>query len=259
MEVEFTLSDYEYNMLESANIPGIIKMKKLIIDGKNYLSIPVDRCTPLTQKLIGYSLNVEMFYEFFRQLLITYEGMQLYLLDESMICLDPDYIYYDATKNKYVFLPISKREQSIHEKFDKLLTFFIDWCDLEEKELLGFIFEVYTLLEEQKWDIISLVKYIHDYKFEKKKGLFEKECELFEEEAIDIENEDEEKKMEKSTIIGALIVCAILLVIAFYFSYVLAYNFKYFVISIVVSFLAIGLMAYQIYRISKMVLIEKSI
>lgn len=259
MEVEFTLSDYDYNMLKSAYIPGIIKMKRQIIDGKKFLIVPVNKYIPLTQKLIGKSLNVEVFRDFFKQLLITYEGMQSYLLDESMICLDPDYIYFDVTQNRYIFIPISEKDQSVHEKFDKLFTFFIDWCDLEEKELLGFIFEVYSLLEEQKWDILSLVKYIYDYKFEEKKDLFEKECEIFEQENADIEVEDEDMKLEKSKIIGVFIVSVLLLMLAFYFSYVITYDFKYNVLSIVVSFLATGLMAFQIYRISKDVLVKKSI
>lgn len=258
MEVEFTLSDYDYNMLKSADIPGIIKMKKKIIDGQNYLSISVGTYIPLTQQLVGKSLNKEMFCDFFRQLLITYEGLQSYLLEESMICLDPDYIFYDNTKYKYMFLPISEKEQSIQQKFEKLLTFFIDWCDLEEKELLGFVFELYSLLEKQTWDCLSLVKYIHEYKFEKSNSLIKNECDIFEEEIVDTEVEYEEKGADKSKIIGVFIVCAILLMFAFYFSYVVPYKFKYFVISVVVSFLATGLMAYQVYRISKMVLVHKT-
>lgn len=255
-----TLSDYDYNMMESADISGIAKVNKRIIDGKAYLFVPISTYMPLTQKMLGKSLNVEMFRDFFRQLLVTYENMKSYLLDENMIFLDPDYIYYDTEKNKYIFLPISIGGQSIHDRYDKLFTFFIDWCDLEEKELLGFIFEIYSLLEEQKWESSDLVKYILDYKFaEKKMVMFEKECELFEEEILDVEKEDEDKEIEKSKIIGVFTISIILLVLAFYLSYMIAYDFKYMVISVVASFLAVGLMAFQVYRISKVVLIKKCV
>ena len=251
------LSEYDYNILKSAKIPGLASLTKRITDGEAYLQISVRSYISLVEKIEDKALCKEDVYDFFKQLLMVYEDMQSYLLQENMICLEPEWIFYDKEKKKYVFLPITA-ENSICEGFEKILAFFIEKCDLNEQELLNFLFEIYGLLDEEKWEVISLIKYIVNHKDCEEKE--EESYEKFEESLSFAEEEtQEEKDIEKTKIILIVGISVALLVIAFFLSYMMSYQFRYSVISIVITSHSIGLLGVQTYKIMKNTIKRKSI
>ena len=92
------LSEYDYNILKSAKIPGLASLTKRITDGEAYLQISVRSYISLVEKIEDKALCKEDVYDFFKQLLMVYEDMQSYLLQENMICLEPEWIFYDKEK-----------------------------------------------------------------------------------------------------------------------------------------------------------------
>lgn len=244
------LQEYEYNILESNKISGLACVSKRVVNEKTYLLIPISSYISLEEKLQKDSLNVDLFREFFKQLLAVYENIQLYLLDGNSICLDPSYIYFDEMEKHFIFIPVVDKDISILEKFERLFTFFVDICPLEEKELLGFIFENFNVLAEDSFETVSFIQYLIHYEFHIK----------LKNETADIntilenrqqEEEFEEKDFEKTKNITIFIICGVLLVLAFSLTYLMEYEFKYNVISIAASVLATGVMAFQVFRMTK--------
>ena len=122
------LSEYEKNILETNFIKGLPKIVKKRIEGETYLLFNISSCISLRQKLEREPLNGELFRGFFKELLQLYENMKLYLLDRTIISLNPEYIFYDEKENKYVYLPLDKKINNVVEKYENILTFFADVC-----------------------------------------------------------------------------------------------------------------------------------
>ncbi len=253
-----TLSNYECNILMETNISGVANVNKQIIDGYSYLIIQVNTYISFAQKLESKALDVELFRDFFCQLLTTCECLQTYLLKDSILSLDPEYIYYDISKNKFVFLPIGNKEGNIQEKFEKLFSFFTDWCGINERELLGYIFEVYGVLNENTWDILSFSKYVLENKgnnlcvslVDETTG-FEDVDAVCEENSTFMKKTTEEKRMEKTKVFAIIGIAVFLQILGVYFSYGLSYQFKYGVISITVSMLGVIMLLFETYNIVK--------
>ena len=68
--------------------------------------------------------------------------------------------------------------------------------------------------------------------------------------AFDISKVFEVETDEKPKIKGTFIISIILLLIAFWFSYVCKYEFKYGVVSMAAVFIAVGLMGYEVLKVT---------
>ena len=235
------LSEYEKNILETNFIKGFPKIVKKKIEGETYLLFNISSCISLRQKLEREHLNGELFRVFFKELLQLYENMRPYLLDRNIISLNPEYIFYDEKENKYVYLPLDKKINNVVEKYENILTFFADVCCVEEKLLLEFIFESFGLLNENCFNEIEFVKGIVHHKYEKE-VIFEP-IECCEEEIFEEEEEEETSKQK-----GIFILSGVLIVLAFWFSFMCQAEFKYSVAGMAASILAVGLIGYVVLK-----------
>lgn len=252
------LPEYEYNILETAEIPGLAGVTKKIVDGETYLSFPIYTYISLEERFYKESLNIDLFCDFFKQLLQVYENMRAYLLEGNSLCLNPEYIFFDEQEKRYVFLPTVNFETEVSKKFENLFTFFADLCPLEEKDLLGFIFENFGALAEDNFEPVSFMKYVVGYKFNiKQPDDSDQNEKSFCYEYFD--DEDEEVTSEKSKVSGVFVVCMIFLIMAFFFSYLVDYEFKYSIVSIAAVFLAIGLIAFQVLKVTKILPKRKNV
>ena len=235
------LSEYEKNILEINAIKGLPKIVKKKLEGETYLLFNISSCISLREKFEGEHLNGELFRIFFKELLQLYENMKPYLLDRTIISLNPECIFYDEKENKYVFLPIDKKIRNVVEKYENILTFFADVCCVEEKLLLEFIFEAFGLLNENCFNEIEFVKGIVHHKYEKE-VIFEP-IEYCEEEIFDEEEAEETSKQK-----GIFILSGVLIVLAFWFSFMCQEEFKYSIAGMAASILAVGLIGYVVLK-----------
>ena len=236
------LSKYERNILEINSISGISKGVKKRIEGETYLVFPISVCISLKEKFNRENLNVDLFRDFFTELRQVYENMNSYLLDSSMICLNPEYIFYDEKAGRYIFLPIDERKDNMAEKYESLFTFFADVCSVEEKELLEFIFESFSTLSENGFDEMVFVKEVICHKFEKQ--IVDEPEEFYE-----YEEEIKEEEIDETTKIRAiLVISGILIVLAFGFSYIFREEFKFSIMGMVTCTLAVGLLGYAVLK-----------
>ena len=235
------LSEYEKSILETNFIKGLPSIVKKKMEGGKYLLFNISSCISLRQKLEREYLNGELFRYFFKELLQLYENMKPYLLDRTIISLNPEYIFYDEKENKYVFLPIDKKTNNIVEKYENLLTFFADVCCVEEKLLLEFIFESFGILNENCFNEIEFIQGIIHHKYEKE-VIFESN-ERYEEEIFDEEEVEETSKQK-----GILILGGVLIVLAFWFSFMCQEEFKYSIAGMATSILAVGLIGYVVLK-----------
>lgn len=240
-------SQFEENMLETGNIEGLSKITKRIMDGETYYLFSVSCYMSLKERFLRDSFTKEVFGELFLELLQVNEKMKTYLLDTGVICLDPEYIFYDEKRKRYVFLPTADNIQRITEKYEKLFGFFADICPTTEKDLLEFIFEAFGTLNQDTFDEISFIKSMVEFSYKE-----ETETEVFQEyEKELIEEMYEKETVEGPKMRGVLLIGLSLLLLAFLLSYVCKYNFKNGIVAVAAVILAIGLMGFEVVKIVK--------
>ena len=242
-ETEETMSEYESNILKNANISGLAEVSTRVVDGCIYLIFPIYSYISLEEKLNRELLNQTTFFDFFGQLRKVYENLQMYLLDGNLITLEPEYIFYNQQEKRYIFLPVISEKNSFSQKYEKLFTFLADKCPIEEKELLGFIFENFSVLSEEQFEPMSFLKYITEYQFEKEEVNYA-------DTRIE-EKDDEIEIIEKSKTRGTIFVVGVLLFLAIGFSLLADREFKYGIVSVAASLLAVGIMGIQVFKITK--------
>lgn len=248
MDRKAILNEYEYTLLENTKIPGIAKVSKRLEDGNEKLLYLVSSCVSLENRMSKDELDEEMFLDFFRQLMKVYEKIQSYLLDFEAVNLNPEHIFYDEEKKLYIFLIGYIDNATIVEKFEMLLTFFADVCPIGRQELLEYIFELFGSLSEEKYEVYSFMQKIIVHQFE---DPMEEELDvcMFDEET-DI-NELSEKAFEKKKSMSIYIVSICFLILSVFFAFFVKYEFKYCIVSMVLSLMATGFMSFSVVRTVK--------
>lgn len=231
-------SRYEENILKHANIPGLAEMSVQELDSNTYFLYPIYSYISLREKLDRDLLNVETFLEFYEQLLKVYEQMQMYLLDGKEICLEPEFIFYNQQERKYIFLLIIGDKKSLSEKYENLFTFFADKCPMEEKKLLGFIFENFVVFENEQFEPVTFLKYVLEYDFKDK---IEYSFSEIEDNIIDDVEESDENESEKTKGKSTYLFSLGLVTLSMLFAYLADVEMKYGIVSMAASCLAIGL------------------
>ena len=233
------LTEYEINVLEINSIKGIAKVTKKKLEGKTCLMFSLSGYISLVEKFERDYLNVDLFRVFFTELSQIKENIKSYLLDPSKICLKPEYIFYDEKEGRYIFIPIDEQENGIAEKYEKLLTFFADICSVDEKSLLEFIFESFSSLNENTFDEMAFLKGAICHKYEEQ--IVEEMVDFCEKEIFEEEEIEETPKTK-----GILIISGMLVVLAFWLTFMCREEFKYSVSGMAAILLAVGLTGYEI-------------
>ncbi len=236
--------EYEMNVLENTKIEGLSKGIRRTVKGEVYFWFPVISCITMKEKFQREYLDKKSFCQFFEELLQVYENMQTYLLDKRLICLEPEYIFFDEKERKYVFLAVGAESKNVLDAYETLFIFFADICSVEEKSLLEFIFETFSVLNRSSFDETDFLKTIVKYKYRKEKDEEIRESNILEE----FEGEDEDEVEEVPKVKGTLVVSMLLLFLAFWLSYMCKEEFRYGVAGMAACLLAICLLGYEVLK-----------
>ena len=236
--------EYEMNVLENIRIQGMSTAIRRNVKREVYFLFPVISCITMKEKFQREYLDKDAFCVFFEELLQVYENMEIYLIDKKLICLEPEYIFFDETEGKYVFLPVGSESKNVLDNYEKLFTFFADICSVEEKGLLEFIFESFTSLNRSSFNEEDFLKNIVKYRYRK-----EKEEEIREDSHVEeFEDEEECEIEETSKSKGILVIGILLLFLAFWLSYMCKEEFRYSVAGIAACLLSICLLGYEVVK-----------
>jgi len=117
-------NQYSFKMLEKNTIPGVLSAKERKEDGKGYWYVDISKKQTLLQEYQEKQLQLEDMIDIFQQLVPILEELRNYLLNESMVVWDPQYIFRDLENRKLhvLLLPWSKEEKTLH----KLAEFFLE-------------------------------------------------------------------------------------------------------------------------------------
>ena len=117
-------SQYAFKMLEKNRISGVLLGKERMEDGKKYWYVDISRKKNLIQEYQDKEMQLEDMIILFQEIIPVLEEIRKYLLNESMVVMDPQFIYKDLDDNRIhiLILPWKQEEKTIH----KLAEFFLE-------------------------------------------------------------------------------------------------------------------------------------
>ncbi len=136
---------YELTMLAYNRIPGLLMVETEISDGKIRLWYDITGKQSLTDYLARREAD--------RQLLeLLLQGMEAicrqiedYLLEESQIVLEPEYLYLDLAGKKVGFVYLPGYDRDIRDSFRELMELLLRRLDHGDKQGSAMAYEMYQL------------------------------------------------------------------------------------------------------------------
>ena len=115
---------YSFRMLEKNKISGVLSGRERREDGKGYWYVDISKKKTLMQEYQDKEMRLEDMIHIFQQLIPILDELKHYLLSESMVVLDPQYIFRDIEEdNLYVLiLPWNREEKNLQ----RLAEFFLE-------------------------------------------------------------------------------------------------------------------------------------
>ena len=117
-------NQYSFKMLEQNHIAGVLKCQERMEDGRSYWYVDISQKRNLLQEYQDKELQLEDMIAIFQQITPILEELRNYLLNETMVIMDPEYIYRDLeTGSLFVLiLPWIQEENTLH----RLAEFFLE-------------------------------------------------------------------------------------------------------------------------------------
>ena len=146
---------YPFKMLEKNTIPGVLSAKERKEDGNGYWYVDISKKKSLLQEYQEKQLQLEDMLDIFQQLVPILEELRNYLLSESMVVWDPQYIFRNLEDRKlYVLLlPWSFEEKTLH----KLAEFFLEKVNQRDENGVN---AAYLFYKQQSQSHFSLYHFL---------------------------------------------------------------------------------------------------
>ena len=115
---------YSFKMMEKNKISGVLAGRERKENGKGYWYVDISKKKTLMQEYQDKEMQLEDMILIFQQLISILDELKHYLLNESMVVLDPEYIFRDIEEdNLYVLiLPWNRKERNLQ----RLAEFFLE-------------------------------------------------------------------------------------------------------------------------------------
>ena len=97
---------YSFRMLEKNKISGVLSGRERNEDGKGYWYVDISKKKTLSQEYQDKEMQLEDMIHIFQQIIPVLDELKNYLLNESMVVLDPEYIFRDLEEDKLYILDL---------------------------------------------------------------------------------------------------------------------------------------------------------
>ena len=95
--------DYQYRMLAVNRIQGLLTCSARVIDGESFLYYCITSKQSLARKYEHCSIGEEQLKTFLYAAAAMVKSLSEFLLDTARIIMDPEYIFYDESREQYCF------------------------------------------------------------------------------------------------------------------------------------------------------------
>ena len=144
-------------------IDGFLSMKiRYINDSKEYEYEITNQLT-LKEYLYAGNFTIDSIVEIFRYIFMVSTKIEEYLLDASMIQMDPSLIYMEKNTGKMNFIYLGERRLDFMGGIKSILELAMDKMNPNDKKLVFFVYELYKKTKEEICTKKSLQSFLENY------------------------------------------------------------------------------------------------
>lgn len=124
-------NQYSFQMLKKNNILGVLSCKERMEDGQSYWYADIGKKRTVMEEYRGRSMQLEDMIRIFQQTAAVLEVLREYLLNESMVILDPEFMFWDVQEERLylLILPWSQEGGDLR----RLAEFFLEKVDQRDE------------------------------------------------------------------------------------------------------------------------------
>ena len=146
---------YSFKMIEKNKIPGILSCKERMEDGQGYWYVDISKKKSLAQEYKDKEMQLEEMFLIFQQICTILEELRIFLLNESMVIMDPEYIFKDIEDDSLFLLvvPWNDQEQTLH----KLAEFFLEKMNHKDENGVNAAYLFYRQQSESNFSLYQFL------------------------------------------------------------------------------------------------------
>ena len=116
---------YASKVLQKKNVEGLLHLRKRIMDGQLFYYYSVEGVDSMEEIWAERLLAEAELEKFLRDLEETIKELEVFLLKQEQLYLNPSYIMYDAVKRKWKFMYLLQNYEARKEDVEILLNFWV--------------------------------------------------------------------------------------------------------------------------------------
>ena len=185
---------YTEKMLLENVISGLLAFHVKRVDGQAQFYYDITSKQPL-DRVLGYrNLNGEEIYRLVSDLLYTLKQLERYLLDESRLCLEPEYIYVEPESFQCFLCLIPGYRTDFMEAFRNLTTYLLNHISHRDTKAVVLAFGIFQESRKENFGLDAIEQVIRAGEYQEE-GEEEQEEDIWgeEQETEEIQKVDEEE------------------------------------------------------------------
>lgn len=153
--------EYEVRMIFTNQIPGLLKCKQHILDGKTEFYYEITSKQPMSRVFSTEKIRSEDIQIIFSGIEKAMQKAAEFLLDDNNFVLTPDYTYMDMeTKEVFLcYLPLYK--QDITVSFRELSEYILQHLDHEDEQAVLWGYEVYSRTVTENYRVKEVLQGVY--------------------------------------------------------------------------------------------------
>lgn len=160
IETEYRDSSYEARMMVNNFIEGLLKFRIKKVDTYCYFCYEITSRQPLVRLLESRNLGVEELRMLIVTMARTLNRMEEYLLNESQILVQPEFIYVEPDLFQVEFCLIPGREGNFPQEFSKFLEYLLGKVDYQDQDCVVLAYGLYRESLKDNYGMEDLLRFL---------------------------------------------------------------------------------------------------
>lgn len=150
--------DYRIKMLESNQIPGLLKFYSKEVDGEMEFYYEISSRQPLSRILEIRAITEEELRKLFFLIAAVLKRMEGYLLEERQILLEAEYIYVSPETFEISFCCVPGFMGNFPESLRMLLQYLLNKVDYKDRMAVAMVYRLYQVSLKENYHIQDLLE-----------------------------------------------------------------------------------------------------
>ncbi|WP_077612973.1 DUF6382 domain-containing protein [Clostridium sp. Marseille-P2415] len=151
---------YEMYMMAANGIEGLLKFRIKLVDNRKYYYYEITSKQPLNRVLEFHSLGQEELKKLIGGIAQTLGRLEIYLLQEKQILLEPEYIYVEPERFTVFLCLVPGRQGGFPEEMTGLLRYLLGKINHQDKECVVMAYGLYQESLKENYGVNDLLEVI---------------------------------------------------------------------------------------------------